>query len=176
MKRLATSVLALLGLGLLATTSIAQAASGPARVETSQVTFVLSSSTCSRLPAGSTIRGSGMQRSVTTERVDARGITTIVNSTNAQGTATDQAGNRYAFHYTNQFRLENTVANQDVYSGLMSDFFVLSGDGPAKLHNGFVARLTTDIDFSSVIWSVLVAFGDPISFASGPVVNRCDPI
>lgn len=169
-------VTVLVVLAFVATSAVAEAAAGGADVATFPVSFTLTSASCSNLPAGTTITGSGTEKSVTTTRTDASGITTIVNATHASGSATDQNGNVYVFNYSNEFRLSNTLAQPNVFSGLMTDAFTLAGRGPAKLHNGFVANLTTPLDFSSVTWNVIHSFGDPISFASGPVVSHCDPL
>lgn len=172
MKRFATSAVVLVALVVGATS--AGAANGGATVVTSPVSFVLSSATCSYLPAGTTLTGSGTQTSITTTRTASNGVTTIVNATHAHGTATDQAGNGYVFNYSNAFRVSNTVADPGVFSGLMTDAFSVAGSGPANLHNGFVAELTTD--FSVFSWNVRHASGDPIDFTTGPVVHHCDPL
>jgi hypothetical protein len=163
-------------LAFVATSSVAEAAAGGPDVVTSTVSFTLTSSNCSNLPAGTTITGTGTQKSITTTRNDASGMTTLVNATHAHGTATDQNGNVYLFNYSNEFRLTNTLAQPSIYSGLMTDAFTLAGSGPAHLNNGFVANLTTPLDFSSVTWNVIHSVGDPISFATGPVVSHCDPL
>lgn len=172
MKRFATSAIALVALVVGATS--AGAANGGATVVTSPVSFVLSSAACSYLPAGTTLTGSGISKSITKERTGGDDVTTIANVTHAHGTATDQAGNVYVFNYNNAFRVSNTVAHPGVFSGLMADAFSVVGRGPANLHNGFVAELTTD--FSVYSWNVRHAFGDPIDFATGPVVHHCDPL
>jgi hypothetical protein len=172
MMRLATSAIALLALVVGATS--AGAANGGATVVTSPVSFVLSSTACSYLPAGTTVTGSGTLTSITTTRTAGNGVTTIVNATHAHGTASDQAGNTYVFNYSNEFRVSNTVADPSEFSGLMTDAFSLAGNGPANLHNGFVAELTTD--FSVFSWNVRHASGDPIDFTAGPVVAHCDPL
>jgi hypothetical protein len=172
-KRFATSAIVLVALAVGVTS--AAAANGGATVVTTPVSFVLSSATCSYLPAGTTVTGSALETSITTVRTADDGVTTIVNATHAQGTATDQDGNVYVFNYSNEFRVSNTVADQGVFSGLMTDAFSLAGKGPASLHNGFVAELTTDFSvFFS--WNVRHASGDPLDFATGPVVAHCDPL
>jgi hypothetical protein len=177
MNRVTTSVIALVALAIALTSSIAEAADGVPIVQRSTASFELTSATCSHLPSGTILKGTGSQISVTIERTNRTGVQTIQNSTNATGTATDQNGRRYVFHYSNQFRISNTVAQPEVFSGSMNDLFVLGGAGPARLHNGFVADLTTDAAFSSVSsWNVRHAFGDPISFEPGPFVAHCDPL
>jgi hypothetical protein len=171
-KRFATAAIALVALAVGVTS--AGAANGGATVVTSPVSFVLSSAACSYLPAGTTVTGSGIETSITTVRTADDNVTTIVNATHAHGTATDQAGNVYVFNYSNEFRVSNTVANPGVFSGLMTDAFSVAGNGPANLHNGFVAELTTD--FSVFSWNVRHTSGDPIDFTTGPVVAHCDPL
>lgn len=151
----------------------ALAAGGGATVDTFPVSFVLSSAACSNLPGGTTINGSGTETSITTIRTDRSGVTMVVNATHARGTATDQAGNAYVFNYSNEFRVSDTTANPATFSGLMTDSFSLSGSGPARLSNGFAARLTTDLaTFFS--FQELNSRGDPIDFATGSA--HCDPL
>jgi hypothetical protein len=143
-------------------------------VETSQVGFTLSSATCPNLPSGTTIEGSGTEKSITTFRTDASGVTTVMNTTHTHGSATDQDGNVYVFDYSNEFRASNTVANPDLLHGLMTDHFGLSGPGPATLNNGFIARIEFTPDFSVFVAHPISAHGDPISFPDG--VAHCDPL
>ena len=99
------------------------------------------SETCSNLPDGTSITWSGTGQSITRIRTDASGVTTIGNITHAHGIATDQVGNTYTFNYTNTFRISNTLADPAVFSGPMVDSFSLAGQGPIRLHAGFVADL-----------------------------------
>jgi hypothetical protein len=163
------AVLAIFGLG-------APPASARPFVETFPVGFELSSDTCSKLPAGTTIEGSGTEKSITTVRTNASGITTVMNATHAHGTATDQDGNVYVFDYSNEFRATNTLAYPDVISGLMTDHFVLAGRGPTKLNNGFVSEFTAAADFSffSLSSDPIHSHGDPLSFPDGAA--HCDPL
>ena len=151
----------------------ASAAGGGATIERFPVSFTITSDACSELPAGTTIEGSGTETSITRTRTDAGGLTTINNTSTARGTATDQAGNTYVFLYSNEFRVTNSAAEPGIFSGLMNDHFSLSGPGPAKLSNGFTARLETDFatffDFDPIR-----ANGDPISFPEG--IAHCDPL
>ncbi len=136
------------------------------------MSFVLTSETCSNLPAGTTIEGTGTEKSITRTRTDASGVTTIANTSIAHGTATDQDGNAYVFLYSNEFRVSNSTADPDLFTGLMNDHFSLSGPGPAKLSNGFTARITTD--FLGFTFDPIRAHGDPISFPEG--IGHCDPL
>jgi hypothetical protein len=173
MKRLAISA-AVAALLLSAGTAIA---AGGATVETIPMTFApLNSDTCSYLPDGTSITWSGTGTSITTSRTDGTGVTTIGNTTVAHGVATDQDGNTYVFHYSNTFRISNTLDNPTVFSGLMTDSFSLAGQGPAMLNNGFVAVFTTD--FVSFGFEELTSRGDPISFNPFPqgYTAHCDPL
>jgi hypothetical protein len=142
------------------------------KVETSQVTIALKSETCSNLPPGTTIDGTGTMTSITWTTKQ-HGRSTVTNSSLAPGTATDQAGNQYTFLYSNQFQVSNTRSQRKVYSGQMIDVFTLQGAGPANLSNGFLARYTTDFK-ALQRFSPIDAFGDPIDFETGQA--HCDPL
>jgi hypothetical protein len=159
---------------LLVTVLVALPAGARPLVETFPVEFSLSSAECSNLAAGTTLAGSGIQKSITTVRTNASGITTIMNVSHAHGTSTDQDGNVYVFNYSNEFRGSNTVANPTLFTGLMTDHFSNSGSGPAKLNNGFVANITFTPDFSTFSAVPISSHGDPFNFPSGP--NLCDPL
>jgi hypothetical protein len=170
LKRVLTALVAAGALVL--SQGVADATPGGATVERFPVSFVLTSETCSNLPAGTTIEGTGTEKSITRTRTDASGVTTIANTSIAQGTATDQDGNAYVFLYSNEFRVSNSTADPDLFTGLMNDHFSLSGPGPANLSNGFTARITTD--FVSFTFDPIHAHGDPISFPEG--IGHCDPL
>jgi hypothetical protein len=176
-------MLAMLLLGL--TSTLAQAEddvpgaqmTGVPVIQTTQVPFHVSSATCSHLPPGTTIEGVATEVSITTESTDRRGAKTIRNTTTAIGTGDDHNGHTYTVEYANQFRLTNTPRQPDRYSGRMTDLFVLAGNGPAMLDNGFDAELTAKADLSKVFsWNVREKFGDPISFKPGPFIAHCDPL
>lgn len=173
MKRLVLSALTTLALTLGSTGVVM--AGGPA-IETFPVSFTITSAQCGNLASGTTITGSGSETSITIVRTDASGVTTIMNTSHAQGTATDDLGNTYVFNYSNSFRVSNSVADPDTFTGTMSDSFSLAGNGPAQLQNGFVAVLTTSDNFATATWQVLNSRGDPIGFAAGPIVAHCDPL
>jgi hypothetical protein len=150
----------------------AVAGDGTTTVEPFPADFTMSWETCPNLPEGTAITGTGTGRSVTTTKTDRRGITTVFNSTIAPGRATDQDNNSYRFLYSNQFRVSNTTADPDTYTGIMVDLFLLHGDGPARLRNGFLARITTDLE--NFAFDPIFAFGDPIDFETGAAI--CDPL
>ena len=173
-KRLITTAVVTVLLVLCQGTSASAAPGGGATIETSPVSIVITSESCSNLPDGTTIEGSGTLKSITTTRTDANGITTVRNTSHARGTATDQDGNTYVFLYSNEFRVSNSAADPDMYSGLMTDHFSLSGPGPARLSNGFTARFTTDLVDVFTNFEPIHAHGDPISFPEGEA--HCDPL
>jgi hypothetical protein len=171
MKRLMAAVVAAVSLAV--GVSSAVAAGGPPAIETVSADFVLTSETCPNLPAGTTITGTGTGTSITSVRIGADGLVTITNTTHSSGTATDQLGNTYVFNYSNSFRVTNTSADAEVFSGQMTDSFVLAGNGPAQLNNGFTAVFTTDFaTFFS--FEELNSHGDPIDFVTGAAM--CDPL
>lgn len=170
MKRLVLTTVAVAAL-LLPGSAIA--GRGTTTIEPFPADFTLSSKTCPNLPEGTTITGTGTGRSVTKTKTDRHGITTVFNSSIARSKATDQGGNKYRFLYFNQFRVSNTTADPDLYTGLMVDLFLLNGNGPARLENGFLARITTDLG-ESFTFDPIHAFGDPINFETGEAI--CDPL
>jgi hypothetical protein len=142
-------------------------------VESFPADFELTSEQCPNLPEGTTITATGTGTSITKTRTDRRGVTTVFNSSIAPGRATDQDGNRYRFLYSNQFRVTNAKPGPLPYSGIMVDLFVLRGHGPARLENGFIARITTDLG-EMFTFDPIHAFGDPINFETGEAI--CDPL
>jgi hypothetical protein len=172
LKRLVLAAVAIIALLLLPASATANG--WQTKIEQVPGDFVMTSADCVHLPPGTTITGSGTGRSITRTRTDRSGITTIVNSTITPGTASDQDGNAYRFFYSNQFRVSNTAADPTMFSGPMVDLFLLSGRGPAKLRNGFVATFTTNFaDFSR--FDEIASFGDPITFPTG-IGPFCDPL
>jgi hypothetical protein len=170
-KRLVTvlGALGLISMGLSPSSAGAQP-----KIETSPVTFRMSSRTCPHLPPRTTLRGRGTMRSVTTTTVLAGGVTRVINSSHARGTATDQASKRYVFDYSNTFSVRNIPPmSPGIYTGLMYDLFTLSGPGPAELVNGFVAQFTTDLGQFARL-EPIDSFGDPLNFSKATA--RCDPL
>jgi hypothetical protein len=163
-------------MGALVVSVLAFAASTAAAgvtVDEFPVSFVLTSATCPNLPTGTTVVGTGSEKSITNVLTDRNGATTVMNTSHAQGTATDQAGNTYVFNYSNSFSVSNTGPTDPVFAGRMVDSFSLAGSGPAKLSNGFQATFTTDFDTLFAL-EELNSRGDPIDFASGE--ELCDPL
>ena len=95
---------------------------------------------------------------------------TVQNQSNASGKATDQAGNEYAFSYSNHFKV--TSIGPEVFSGKMTDHFSLAGNH-IKLNNGFTATFTTNfVDLFE--FEPSKEFGSPLDFATGAPL--CDPL
>ncbi len=169
MRRITTAA------GLLAACALALTGTATAdapTVEQFPVGFVLTSDTCPNLPQGTTITGTGTEKSITSSRIDRNGVTTLMNTTHAFGTATDQDGNSYVFNYSNSFRVAMGPSDP-AFTGTMVDSFSLAGQGPAKLNNGFVAGITTDFE-TFFAFEEQSSHGDPIDFATG--ASLCDPL
>lgn len=153
------------------------AAAGGADIQTRTVGFVLSSDACDNLPAGTTVTGTGTEKSITSVRTDQNGVTTISNSTHTHGTAVDADGNPYVFNYGNQFRVTNSPADPTVFNGTMNDAFSLAGPN-ARLSNGFLANVTFEFNDAGVIiaasFDALHSRGNPIDFSTG--LAQCDPL
>jgi len=133
----------------------------------------LSTRTCPNMPAVVTIKWSGLEKQILTSRTDAGGVTTVSVVSHASGKATDQSGNSYAFDYSNAFRVANTTANQNLFSGTMTDHFSLAGPG-LNLSNGFIATFKTDLVENFYDFVPINSRGDPISFPDA--APRCDPL
>lgn len=155
------------------------AAAGGAEVQTRTVGFVLSSATCGDLDPGTSITGTGTEKSITNTRTDRDGVTTISNSTHTNGTAVDEGGNTYVFSYSNQFRITNSLASPAVFTGTMNDAFSIEGHGQGpKLRNGFLANVTLEFGPAGEIigasYDALHSRGDAIDFGTGAA--HCDPL
>ena len=169
-SQMSRSVVTAIGVVLFAVGSLAAAGKG-ATIQTFPVSFVLTSATCSNLPSGTVLTGSGTEKSITTTGTDRDGVVTVRNSTHAHGTATDQDGNTYVFNYSVAYR---ATLDGGVYSGFISDAFMLAGSGPARLNNGFVGDFVSDFSTFFRAPNVISSHGDPIDFVTGDV--HCDPL
>jgi hypothetical protein len=149
----------------------AGAGGGGATAATFPVSFVITSATCSELAPGTTLTGSGTEKSITVVKTNG-GVTRIHNTSHATGAAVDQDGNTYVFDYSNSFNVSD-AGSPGVFTGIMNDHFSLAGNGPARLSNGFQAVFSTDFTtFAS--FTPLKSRGDPLDFAAGTA--RCDPL
>jgi hypothetical protein len=146
-------------------------ANGAIKTET-PVTFTITAVQCPSLPAGTVLQGSGELRNIVNTHAS-RGITRQTTTAHASGTATDQAGNTYAWVYANQLNETNTPPSLDWY-GTMIDHFSLAGSGPAHIIAGFVADSYHDTAFTFWFLTPRSVVGDPIDFAS--LSAHCDPL
>ena len=164
MKRFVFALLAIAALAL----QLGSALAAPPTVKEETVGFVLSAATCPNLPLGTVITGTGTSKAIESMTTDGDGVTTVINTTHASGTATDQDGNTYRFNYSNHFRISNTGPTDPVLSGIMVDSFSLAGNGPARLNNGFRAVFTINFLTGAVSFQELTSRGDPL--------DGCDPL
>lgn len=173
------AVAAVLALGPLTAAGATSGGAASAPVgDTKPVEFTISWENCDELQEGSTIQGTGTLVSTTVETARRNGVTVVRNAALAVGTATDQAGNTYTWSYDNRFRATNSGDDRSSFHGTMVDEFLLGGDGPEQLHNGFVADISyagsIDAPFDIV---ARTSFGDPIEFGpAAAVAPRCDPL
>jgi hypothetical protein len=169
MRRFAIAAVSIVAFALVA--GPAGAGGGGATADTFPVSFVITSATCSELEPGTTLTGSGTEKSVTVVKTN-DGVTRIHNTSHATGTAVDQDGNTYVFDYNNSFNISD-AGSPGVFTGIMNDHFSLAGNGPAHLNNGFQAVFSTDFTtFAS--FTPLKSHGDPLDFTAGTA--RCDPL
>jgi hypothetical protein len=169
LKRLAIVAVSVSALALGVAPAVA--GGGGSTADTFPVSFVITSATCSELPPGTTLTGSGTEKSITVV-MTTNGVTRVHNTSHATGTAADQEGNTYVFDYSNSFNISD-AGSPGVFSGIMNDHFSLAGNGPADLHNGFQAVFSTDFTtFASL--TPLKTQGDPIDFVTGAA--HCDPL
>jgi hypothetical protein len=174
LKRLATTSVGISLVVLVLGAASAVAGGGGASVSVVPVSFAtLSSASCPYVPAGLVINWSGPERQIATVRTDASGVTTVSVTSHASGKATDQNSNPYAFDYSNQFRVSNTVENQNLFTGVMTDHFSLAGNG-VHLSNGFMATFKTNLVDQFYEFQPINVRGDPISFSDGQA--HCDPL
>jgi hypothetical protein len=172
-RRFSMRRLALIPAVLIVALVVALPATASPSIATTPRSFTLSAEQCPNLATGTTLTGSGIERAIEIVRTNASGVTTIINATHTHGTTSDQDGNEYVFDYSNEFRVSNTLASPDVFTGLMTDHFSNSGSDPAKLNNGFVANITTDFT-TFFSFDPISSFGDPLNFDDGSA--RCDPL
>lgn len=147
-------------------------ANGAIKTET-PVTFTITAAQCPSLPAGTVLQGSGELRNIVNTHTSGRGITRQTTTAHASGTATDQAGNTYAWVYANQLNETNTPPSLDWF-GKMIDHFSLAGSGPAHINVNFVADSYHDTAFTFWFLTPQSVVGDPIDFAS--LSPHCDPL
>jgi hypothetical protein len=132
----------------------AGAAGGGGASARAPVTFDLSSATCSQLPSGTIIHGTGTASFFATPNGNLHSL--------VSGTATDGQGGFWRFNYAQNVR---PLGGGPVE---VSDHFNLVGSGsPIKLHSHFVIDFTSsDLETADLI-AIKQIHGDPVG---------CDPI
>ncbi len=140
--------------------------------EPEAVTWTIDADSCSNVPEGTVIKGTGVL-TVRQKETTRDGAIRRKSVARAEGTATDQAGNTYRWSYENTLVQRNSAATPHLFAGEMSDAFRLRG-GPVTLRNGFEATAVDDLAAGTFGIYPSSAYGDPFNFPSGP--NRCDPL
>jgi hypothetical protein len=142
-------------LGAVAALVLAAAAAGGGGASVGfPVAFDLSSATCSQLPTGTTIHGTGTASFFVTPNGN---LHTVVN-----GTATDGSGGHWRFNYAQNQRPLGSGPFQ------VADHFNLVGSGsPIKLHSHFVIDFTSSDLETADLLAIKQVHGDPIG---------CDPL
>jgi hypothetical protein len=118
------------------------------------ISFDLSATTCSQLPSGMVIHGTGTARFSVTPNGNVHSV--------VSGTATDNAGGFWRFNYSQNM---HPLGGGGVE---VTDHFNLVGSGsPVKLHSHFVIDFTSsDLEHADLL-TIKQVHGDPV---------RCDPI
>jgi hypothetical protein len=156
------------------------AAAGASRMSaptvTSQdVTISISGQNCDEMSPDATLEGTGTLTTVTRVHDIGGGATAISTVDVATGMATDQDGATYRWYYDNRTWTASSADDPTAFEGVMVDVFVLAGDGPELIDNGFLATYAYDVDDETAVriepWQV---WGDPLDFAA--LEARCDPL
>ena len=142
---------------------------GAATTNSHPVTFTITSSQCSSVPAGADVQGNGFQTDIVNVHVTGGVIRQIVTS-HAYGTAIDQLGNTYAWSYSAQQNA--TSSDGQNWAGSFVDHFSLAGNGPVHIVAGFVGSVTFDANTFTITPSTVI--GDPIGFSD--LSPHCDPL
>ena len=135
------------------------------------VEFTIDPANCSDIE--STVTGTGTWREVTNTRVGKDGLTYVVYTATAQGTAVDEEGTTYRFTYANH-QMYAVPEDGSPFEVRMTDQFNLVAAGGAnQIHVGFVAILTVTApgDFGSASFEFINQRG-----YEGPGFPPCDPI
>jgi hypothetical protein len=145
-------------------TALAAGNAGTTTISTEPVEFTLVGGECSDLPAGLTVEGTGIARTIFHESVDASGKFHTVIKTTITGTATDSAGGTYTFNYHNALSLSPSADFPFVVT--ITDHFNLVGSGGAnETHTFFVLKVLVTSETT-----------DEILFAHFHGDPACDPL
>ena len=142
---------------------------GAATSNSHPVTFTITSSQCSSVPAGADVQGNGFQTDISRVQVTGSVMREIITS-HAYGTAIDQLGNTYAWSYSAQQNA--TSSDGQKWAGSFVDHFSLTGNGPVHIVAGFVGSVTYSATTFTITPSTVI--GDPIGFAD--LSPHCDPL
>lgn len=135
------------------------------------VNWSLPADTCSQLPAGIALSGTGKRYQVLSTKTKSNGNAVTVSNDFVTGTASDGQGGTYNFAYTNQARY-NVAPGSDTTSVTMTDTFILdqtNGD------NDYSVSFQWTWDFTAPDsewppndnWQQNLTIGDPLT---------CDPL
>ena len=133
------------------------------------VSFTITSSQCSSVPAGANVQGNGFQTDIARVHVTGSVMREIITS-HAYGTAVDQLGNTYVWSYS--FQQNATSSDGQNWAGSAVDHFSLTGNGPVHIVAGFVGSITYSANTFTITPSTVI--GDPLDFAT--LSPHCDPL
>lgn len=135
------------------------------------VSFTIDPANCPDIE--SMVTGTGIWREVVNVREGKDGLTHVVYTATASGTAVDATGTTYRFTYANH-QMYAVPDDGSPFEVRMNDQFNLVGAGGAnQIHVGFVAILTVTSpgDFGSASFEFINQRG-----YDGPGFPPCDPI
>jgi len=167
-RRFVSALVAILLFGVAAGSAHA-VRKGAATPNTHPVTFTITSSQCSSVPAGADVQGNGFQTDISSVQVTGSVMREIITS-HAYGTAVDLLGNTYVWSYSLQQNA--TSSDGQNWAGSAVDHFSLTGNGPVHIVAGFVASITYSANTFTITPSTVI--GDPIGFAD--ISPHCDPL
>lgn len=126
------------------------------------VEWTIPAGQCSYLPADLVLTGVGTSKTMDKVKTKSHGVMTENFRETVRGTATDNMGGHYTFHYVQTFK------GSSPGTGIVNDHFDLSGDGVANLLSEFVINFEFGPDFIPTSEpEFIVTAGDP---------ENCDPI
>jgi len=166
--RFVAALVAILLFGVAAGSAHA-ARKGAATSSSHPVTFTITSSQCSSVPAGADVQGNGLQTDISRVQVAGSVMREIITS-HAYGTAIDLLGNTYVWSYTLQQNA--TSSDGQNWAGSVVDHFSLTGNGPVHIVAGFVGSITYSANTIAITPATVI--GDPIGFAD--ISPHCDPL
>lgn len=146
-------------------TSVYAVRKGGATSNSHPVTFTITSSQCSSVPAGADVQGNGFQTDISRVQVTGSVMREIITS-HAYGTAIDLLGNTYVWSYSLQQNA--TSSDGQNWAGSAVDHF----SRPVHIVAGFVGSITYSATTFTIAPSTVI--GDPIGLAD--ISPHCDPL